>query len=206
LMYEIVLSFINSKRRPPRYVLLRYPKFLRSANASLKITTAATPYASLTHPPGALGDVPTSICLRILMYEIVLCFINSKRRPPRYVLLRYPKFLRSANASLKISTAATPYASLTHPPGALGDVPTSICLRIKNIELFVLCGATSPVAVPEIFTLRKCFAENFDRGHSLRLACSPTGCARRRPHFDMPAYNANYRELLSQHPTIISQI
>ena len=72
----------------------------------------------------------TSICLRILMYEIVLSFINSKRRPPRYVLLRYPKFLRSANASLKISTAATPYASLTHPPGALGDVPTSICLRI----------------------------------------------------------------------------
>ena len=33
----------------------------------------------------------------------------------------------------KISTAATPYASLLLPLAALGNVPTSICLRISNI-------------------------------------------------------------------------
>ena len=48
---------------------------------------------------------------------------------PRYVLLRYPKFF--ARCSLrKISTAATPFCSLSLPPAALANVPTSISLRI----------------------------------------------------------------------------
>ncbi len=32
-------------------------------------------------------------------------------------------------------------------------------------------------------------SQNFDRCHSLRLASSPTGCARRRPHFDTSPNN-----------------
>ena len=34
-----------------------------------QILTAATPYASLHLPPAALGNVPTSISLRILLNE-----------------------------------------------------------------------------------------------------------------------------------------
>ena len=69
---------------------------------------------------------------KVSVYKVFLRFCDRSARkfsrPPRYVLLRCTKFLFAL--AHKISTAATPYASLHHPPGALGNVPTSISLRI----------------------------------------------------------------------------
>ena len=88
-------------------------------------STAATPYASLHLPPAALGNVPTSIRLRICRAFFKPCNLLSffDACASRYILLRCPKFLKRISA--KISTAATPYASLLLPLAALGNVPTS---------------------------------------------------------------------------------
>ena len=79
-------------------------------------------------PPNGFQDrlvMTTSILLQLYVNPLqgfTFCVICSA--PPRYVLLRCPKFF--ARCSLcKISTAATPYASLLLPLAALGNVPTS---------------------------------------------------------------------------------
>ena len=45
-----------------------------------KISTAATPYASLDLPPAALGNVPTSITLRMnfIIIPRIFLLVNSK--------------------------------------------------------------------------------------------------------------------------------
>jgi len=136
---------------------LRCPKFLKRISA--KISTAATPYASLHLPPAALGNVPTSIRLRICQAFFKPCNLLSffDACASRYILLRCPKFLKRISA--KISTAATPYASLHLPPAALGNVPTSIRLRICR-AFFKPCNLLSflTLARPVISC---CGARNF---------------------------------------------
>ena len=158
-----------------------------------KISTAATPFASLSLPLAALGNVPTSIPLRIYVYAQKSSTFNIKFSRLRLVMscCGARNFLFAE--AHKISTAATPFASLSLPLAALGNVPTSIPLRIY---VYAQKSSTFNIKFSRLRLVMSCcgarnfqFAQgsqNFDRCHSFCFAFSATSNAQQRPHLDMP--------------------
>jgi len=79
----------------------------------------------------------------------------------------------------QILTAATPYSSLYPPLAALGSVPNCATSRLFNYLFFAVVRCASCCGAQNL--LLALATPNFDRSHSLFLALSATGGARKRP-------------------------
>ena len=106
-----------------------------SSQASLLTNrqVAATPFSSLTRPPGALGNVPNCATPRKI-FNLIL-YYRTIRFVLRFQTSRLPVATKALSSQASLLTnrqvAATPFSSLTRPPGALGNVPN--CATPRNI-------------------------------------------------------------------------
>ena len=136
--------------------------------------------------PPRYDHFDTSPCIHKPIKGLVCLLVCSA--PPRHVLLRCPKFfgrIRSKNFdrchSLLLAVSAA--GSARKRP----HFDTSPCIHkpIKGLVCLLVCSAPPRhvlLRCPKFFGRIR--SKNFDRCHSLLLAVSAAGSARKRPHFD----------------------